>query len=180
MVLVPSPSQSGTLRLEYHRRPSALVTTSAVATISSINGARTVITTTATIPSTIVSGISVDVVDNTPGFKTLVMDATTTATTSGTTITLTAALPSSVAAGDYVCLAGESPVPQIPVELHPLLAQRTKAAALEALGDPKAVQAMQVCDRMRQSAMVQLSPRSKGSPRYLINRNAPGLGRRRR
>lgn len=174
LVLVPTPTAAGSIRLQYHKRPSKLVATSAVATISSINGGRTVITTSATIPSTIVSGISIDVVDNTPGFKTLAMDYTTTATTSGTTITVTTALPSSVAAGAYVCLAGESPVAQIPVETHPLLVQRAKATALEALGDPKWKAAYEMAEAMEKRLARALTPRSKGSARPLVNYNGPG------
>lgn len=183
VVLVPSPSASGTLKFVYHRRPSALVATSAVATISSIDSGRTVITTTATIPTTHVSGITVDVVDEKPGFRAIVQDYTTTATTSGTTITVTTALPSSVAAGDYVCLSGESPVPQVPPELHPLLAQRTAMKALEAMGDSHMVQAGQIYEQMRERAMKLMTPRSVGATRYLINEHGPGFksrfGRRR-
>lgn len=179
IVLVPEPTAATTLRLKYHKRPSKLVATTAVATISSINGARLVITTTTTIPSTITaSSISVDVVDNTPGFKTLAMDYTTAATTSGTTITLTTALPASVSAGDYVCLAGESPVAQIPVEAHPLLAQRAATVCQNALGDAKWQASDALCERMRKEYMALSTPRSKGSRRPLVNRNGPGWGNR--
>lgn len=176
VILVPSPTTASTLRLAYHRRPSKLVATTAVATISSINGARTVITTAATIPSTMTSGVVLDVVDEYPGFKTLVMDAATTGTVSGTTITLSAALPASVAAGDYVCLAGESPVPQIPVETHPLLIQRTKYVCLESLGDKKAVNALATLERMEKQLMPLFTPRTKGGVRLLVNRYGPGWG----
>ena len=176
LVVVPTPAAAGSLRLKYHKRPSKLVATSAVATISSISGSRLVITTTSTIPSTITaSSIVVDVVDNVPGFKTLAMDYVTTATTSGTTITLTTALPSSVAAGDYVCLAGEAPVAQIPVETHPLLVQRVKAICLEALGDPKWKAADDLAVRMKKEIAPALTPRTKGSVRPLVNRNGPGF-----
>lgn len=37
--------------------------------------------------------------------------------------------------GDYVCLAGEAPVPQIPADLHPILAQRVAVKLLEGTGD---------------------------------------------
>lgn len=178
VVLVPTPAIAGTLRLQYPRRPSKLVAASAVATIApgGINGNRTVITTTATIPSTFTSGVTVDVVDNNPGFKILTMDAATTGTVSGTTITLSAALPASVAAGDYVCLAGESVVPQIPVEMHPLLAARTVEVALEALGDKKSVVAAKRTETMRREAIGMMTQRSKGSVRALVNRYGVGQG----
>lgn len=181
LVLVPTPSSAGTLRVKYLRRPSALVATSAVATVNSIDATRRIITTSATIPSTIVSGIRVDIVDNNPGFRTHSMDLLTQATTSGTTITVTSDIPTSVASGDLVCLAGESSIAQCPVELHPLLAQRTAVKALEAVGDPKMSKADEICDRMARQAVGLLTPRSDGSARYLVNYNGPGwTGTRRR
>ncbi len=181
VILVPTPAAAGdTLRQKYYRRPNALVLPAAVATISSIDAGRTVITTTATIPATFAASLRMDIIDNNPGFRTLVMDALTTNTTSGTLISVTAALPASVTAGDYVCLAGESPVVQAPVELHPLLAQRSVAKILEALGDAKAKIAKDACAEMRAEAITFLGPRSDGSPKYIINRNGPGFGRGRR
>jgi hypothetical protein len=177
LVLVPEPSQSGTLRVKYFRRPSKLVATSAVATVSSINGARTVITTSAAIPATFTSGVTVDVVDNNPGFKLHAMDYATTGTVSGTTITLSTALPASVVAGDYVCLAGEAPVPMVPVEMHKLLVLRTRAEVLDALGDPKAEMAEAATDRERTRVIRMLAPRDESTARYLINRNGPGFKR---
>ena len=183
IVLVPSPTASSTLRLQYFRRPSALVATSAVATISSINLARTVITTTATVPATFTSGITTDIVSHVPGFRIQSMDQVTSGTVSGTTITYTNALPASVVAGNYVALAGESPVPQVMVEAHPLLAQRIVVKALEALGDKKVDAASAVCDRMRKELLARLMPRTKGTVQYVVNPNGPGLrgrlGRRR-
>lgn len=174
LVLVPTPSQAGTLRVKYLRRPSKLVATSAVATVQSIDGTRRIITTVASIPSTFTTGIRVDAVDNNPGFRTHSIDLLTTASTSGTTITVTTDIPTSVAAGDLICLAGESSIAQCPVELHPLLAQRTAVKALEALGDPKMARADEVCERMRRDAVGLLTPRSDGSARTLVNYNGPG------
>ncbi len=176
LVLVPSPTASGTVRLQYFRRPSALVATSAVATVSSVDTGRTVVTTVATIPSTITNTVTVDVVSHSPGFRILSMDATLTGTVSGTTITFSSALPATVVAGDYVCLAGESCVPQVPVEAHPLLAQRVVVKVLEALGDNKSEGAEKVCDRMAKSLLARLLPRTTGSIKYVVNPNSPGYG----
>ncbi len=177
LVLVPTPASSGTLRLQYFRRPSALVLPAAVATVSSIDVTRLIVTTTATIPSTITSTVTVDVVSHTPGFRILTMDAALTGTVSGTTITFSSALPASVVAGNYVCLAGESCVPQVPVEAHPLLAQRITVKALEALGDKKVESAEKSCERMSKSLLARLLPRTTGSIRYVVNPNSPGFGR---
>lgn len=178
LVLLPTPTNSATLRLSYFTRPGKMVATSAVATISSINGARTVITTAATIPTTFGATSSFDIVSHTPGFTGLQTDNAANGTVSGTTITLTTALPSTVIAGNYVCLAGESPVPQLPVELHPLLVQRVVVKCLEALGDSKVNVAKLVCDEMRHMALTLITPRAEASSRFIINYNAPGWQRR--
>lgn len=174
VVLVPGPQGGETLRMKYFIRPNKLVATSAVATISSIDAGRTVITTTASIPSTFTTGLLVDVVHSDPGFSTLAMDLTTTATTSGTTITVTTALPSTVTAGDYVCLAQESPIAQIPVEMMPLLAERVAYKVLEALGNPRAVVQEKTAEKMAQEVLNLLSPRSQGNARPIVPRFGPG------
>ena len=178
LVLVPTPAQSGTVRIKYFRRPSKLVATSAVATIATIASDRLSVTTSSTIPSTFTTSAALDFVDNNPGFRLHQMDLTPTVA-SGTGLTFATALPSSISAGDYVCLAGESPVPMCPVEVHPLLCQRTAQVAMEALSDPRAGAAEAKCDRMKKDALALLTPRSEGSARYLINFNGPGWQRRR-
>ena len=80
-------------------------------------------------------------------------------------------------AGDYVCAEGESPVVQLPVELHPLLVQRVVMKVLEANGGKQFDRAKAVCDEMLKDVHSMLAPRSEGSPRYLINYNGPGFGR---
>lgn len=174
VVLTPSPVYSSTLRLKWFYRPNKLVPVSECATISSINGARTTITTTSTIPSTFAPGVSLDVVNSRPGFATKVEDATATSGTTGTTIVLTSALPSSVVAGDYVCLAQEACVVQIPPDLYSLLAERVAFKCLEAVGDPKAEVQKKVADEMEEKIYRLISPRSKGGARRIVSKYGPG------
>ena len=44
-------------------------------------------------------------------------------------------IPDRLKVGDWVCEYGTSPYPNVPMELHPVLAQRATIAILEALGD---------------------------------------------
>ena len=46
-----------------------------------------------------------------------------------------ASIPSDLQKGDYICFAQETPVPQIPTDLHVVLAHRVAARCLEASGD---------------------------------------------
>lgn len=51
-----------------------------------------------------------------------------------------ASIPEDLEIGDYLCLAQESIVPQVPTDLHVVLAHRTAARCLEALGDTPGLQ----------------------------------------
>lgn len=176
ITLVPTPTGGDLMRAVYFRRPNKLVLPAAVATIQAIDVARNTITTTATIPATITSGVTLDVVSHVPPFKWTTIDAVATTGTTGTTIELTGTLPSDVVAGNYVCLAGESPVPQIPFELFPLLQQRTNFTIRAAFGDPAGEKADQVCERMAKRALALLTPRVEGSRVFIVNRDGPGFG----
>ena len=127
LVLSPTPDAAYTVRIPYFFRPSQLVATSAVAVISAINTGTDSVTLSATIPATFTTSQRFDFVRAKPGFEPLAIDATATVA-SGTGMTFSADLPDNLAVGDYVCLAGESPVPYAPVEWHDLLSIRAALA----------------------------------------------------
>lgn len=175
ITLIPTPTGSATLRVRYFRRPAKVVTTAEVATISAIDTTTGVVTLSATIPATFTAAQTYDFVGAKPGFASKAIDLTASAA-SGTGMTFDPDdLPSNLAVGDYVCLADESPVPQIPVEMHPLLAQRVVFKALEALGDQKAVVARAVLEEMRARVIGILTPRNDGAAKYIVNRYGPGF-----
>lgn len=172
IIIMPSPTTGGTLRLKYVMMPNRLVTITAAAQIATVNTTAKTVTLVST-PATFVTGTSFDIVRAKPGFDTLEMDNV--ATLSAGTWTFTDALDTTIVAGDYVCLAGESPIPQIPLSLHPLLAERVVMRSLEALGDPKAQTARIAAQELEKMALTLLSPRSDGSARAVVNRYGPGF-----
>jgi hypothetical protein len=175
IVFIPSPTATGTIRVKYFIRPGFLVQTSAVGTITAFNTVAKTVTISSS-PSTFTSSVLYDLVSAVPGFSSLAIDQV--ASKSSNVYTFTSALPGGLAIGDYLCLAGESPVPQIPVELHPLLSQRTTMKVLEALGDPRAAVTKSMADEMERNTLTLLTPRVEGATRVIINYNAPGWGRR--
>lgn len=179
VVFSPTPASSVTVRLTYFRRPSALVATTAAGAITAINTGTKVVTYTAG-PAFSSTSALYDLVRGKPPFTVIGQDLAVTAANGSTTVTFTATLPTDLAVGDYVCLAGESPVAQVPVELHPLLSQRTVYKCLEALGDDKSVAAGEAADRMRLDAVTLLTPRVEGAARPIVNRYGPGFRRYRR
>lgn len=173
LVLFPAPGATnlGTLRLFYEFRPNDLCAVSAAGIVSSVNTTTGVVTLTGAVPSGITTSTPCDLVNGNPHFETKAFSLTPTAV-SGSTVTFTpASLPATLAAGDYVTLAGQAPVAQLPYELHPVLEQRTVAKVLEALGDiQKAGLAMAKAQELEDAAFINLTPRVSGKPKRVINR----------
>jgi hypothetical protein len=174
IVFVGTPPTS-TLRVTYYQRPNRVVATTAVGEITAIAG--NTITISAA-PSTFTTTVTYDFVKGKSGFDTLGKDYAVSA--AGVSMVFTSTVPSDLAVGDYICLAQETPIPQIPVELHALLAQRVAATVLHSLGDPKASTAYEVAADMEKRALKVLSPRAEGSPRVIVNRYGAGWSSRNR
>lgn len=168
VVIVPTPKSSqGKLRLVYAIRPSRLVEASACGLIESINSSSNQVTVTS-LPITFATTKPVDIVKAEPGFECLSFEQTLVGI-SGTTLEFSA-LPDELAVGDYVCLAGESPVPQIPVELHPLLSQRVLVKVLEGLGDRQGLEAARAeLKELQATCLSLITPRVHGEPKRAIN-----------
>lgn len=140
--LYPTPNQGYTLKIGFYHRPGRLVMMDPTATSSP--GSRTGIITaiasnvlTASMgytDSTLFAvGSRVDIIRPQPPFNTVVESATVQASNS-TTVTLTSP-DANIQVGDYLNISGESGVPQMPAELHPLLTARWALALLKARGD---------------------------------------------
>jgi hypothetical protein len=133
IVLVPTPGVSGTLHLPAYGRPGSLVLRAAVGVITSVSVVGTdYVIICADSPHN--NGDVCDLVRGESGFETI---GTATVQFDGTSefIFPIASTTDAPAAGDYICLAGESPVPQVPVELHALLQARTAFVAVGGTGE---------------------------------------------
>lgn len=79
----------------------------------------------------------------------------------------------SIQVGDYVCLANECIIPQIPPDLHNVLAERTAARILAALGD---TEGLQVSNAKLQEIEVRqgtlLDNRVEGAPQKVLARHS--------
>lgn len=166
-----------TLRMMYFFRPNRVVPETSCGLITAID-TNTNEVTIDEVPAngTFTDGTLYDFIKSQPGFDTLSFDQE--ANITGNVLTFTNSLPDGLEVGDYIALAGESPIPQLPVELHQLLAQRVVVKVLEGMGDPKVEVAKRMCDEQREAALVLLTPRSEGDARYLTNFNGPGWNAR--
>lgn len=173
IILVPTPSAAFSLRIKYWRRPNQLVLIGSGAEII-----LTVSTPSITMASTTDLGdapLVADVIKNSPPFDSTVDDQTYTVTNPTTLAGLATPIAAGqIVAGYYFCVSGQSPVPQIPVELVPLLVARTVAAIYAAKADPATQKQYENAARVEAQAF-KMMPRTDGLPRRIVNRYAPGF-----
>jgi len=163
-----------TLRLRYIRQPSTLVLSSACGEVTHIAGN---VVTVDNVPTTFTTSSTYDLVSNSPQmFVSLGDDLTVTAVTTGVagTITFTNAPPSTLQIGDWVCLAGQSPIPQIPYNPgFQLLLQLSAAKCLEIHGDVQGFNvAMSQASDMKNYFISVITPRADANVIRLTTPNA--------
>jgi hypothetical protein len=136
--IVPTPQPTDTtasLVIRYDRRPSSLTSTDNVGVITAINTSTGVLTCSSIDTSVISTSTDVDLVMAKSGCEILAMDLTPSNVTSVSVTVSNSDVPSSLAVGDYVALAGKTPVVQLPDEFHDLVVLGTALRLLEAFGD---------------------------------------------
>lgn len=175
VVIVPSigNSVSGSLVFSYYIRPSELVDEGRAAIISAID-TTTGILTIDNIPSHFSTSIVYDLVMAKTPHKIMAIDlATSNVNTTSITITFDPSdLPADLSVGDYVMAAEETIVPQIPSDLHVMLAQRVACRCLEAMGDTQGLQnANAKLQEMEQRSNSLIDNRVEGSPQKTTAHN---------
>ena len=79
----------------------------------------------------------------------------------------------SIKRGDFITIAEETPVPNIPTEMHPLLAQAAAVQLLEALGDTEAFNtAEKRLDKMTQASQELIDDRVELAPKKIKPRHS--------
>lgn len=168
IVMLPTPTVAATLRQKYVLRRPQLDDFSNTATIT----AKTTTTITVdTMPSSIVTGVSIDTIRNKPYFDHLDIDVTATLV-AGLVITV-ASHDSDLAVGDYVALSGYSPVVPLPAEMYHLLLDGTAIRVMQSRGDDSWNSLMQTYERDKQRVLSIFSPRNEGEAPVIINRSSP-------
>jgi hypothetical protein len=163
------------IRLYYEMSPSELVEDKFGAKIISLN------TTTGevvvdNIPDNFETGIAYDFINANSPNKCVAIDKIPTSinTTSKIMNFDPTVFPSDLKLGDYICVANESVVPQIPTELHPMLAQMAAVAILEAQGDEKGITiAAARLQKMSEGTKDLISNRVEGSNQKINNMKSP-------
>ncbi len=166
IVLVPTPNATqSTLRLYYFLRPSSFVETSDAAVISTINTSTNIVT-VSTIPSSWVTGDTFDLIQGKGGHRHLSIELISTLV-SGTSITLPS-LPTGLAVGDYITLAGQTPVVQMPPDFQPILATLVAAEMLLSMSQPRGEKVLAKALRNLGAVQKMLTPRVVGKEEIIL------------
>lgn len=175
IVLVQSDLRAGDhIRMYFYLRPNVIVTEDKVGKITSIDRNTGVIT-VSNYPQTFSNLQQMDFVSHRSPNKILSYDITPTSTDSVTkTMTFsTDLIPEDLQIGDYLCLAEETPVPNLPTEMHPILAQRAAIFILEALGDTEGLaNAEKKLKKMEEATMQIIDSRVEGAPEKINPRHS--------
>lgn len=125
---------TGDLEMTIMFRPSELVLNSETRTIDSLTS--NTITLNAAPPSSWTTDVKYDIISRDPTNPTLDYDLT--ATVTGTTMTFSDTI-TNAAVGDYICIEQQTLIPQIPQELHPMLAEMVAMRLLQSQGNQQGV-----------------------------------------
>ncbi len=176
----PTTTDGKLLRIRYFRQPNKLAL---LATAGKVTARSTVVVLGVPIDQitldtaiTFSSATPADCISGGNAHSAIVFDAIPTSAAAGTAAINLNTHPTGwgdAAIGDYIALAGYTPIVQIPEIMESLLVLRVAAAMLEANGELEAAQRMEVMANQRSDQVEQLlKPRVAAEPKYIITRNS--------
>ncbi len=157
------------LRLRSVRQPNNLVLAADCAQVVQIVGTAVTVT---NVPSGFTTSQTYDMISNVPNFDSHLDDAVCTNISS---LTMTfSTVPTSLAVGDWICLSGQAPIPQIPYfPGFQLLLQLAAAKCLEIHGDTQGFNvAMSQAADMKNYFISVITPRVDGNTIRLTTPNS--------
>lgn len=168
VVITGSVSSGSTLRLYYYRRPNKIVEVKFAGQITSINTVTNELT-LSQVPAAWVIGDSICCVSSSPSFDLKIISQEL-QNVSSPLIEIEDVTGLSV--GDWICLEGESVIPQIPVEAHSVLAQAVTVKCLESLGDTQGMSNAEAkYDKVLKTLIGLITPRVDDSPKKIVGTN---------
>ncbi len=170
LMLYPTNSvpQNTTIRLYFYRRTLALAAPSTYGQVVAIDSGTSTIQ-LSFLPSSWAAGTVLNSISNISPFRATNEEITIVSTSSPSIIVDTV---EGVAVGDYISLQGYSAIPQILIEGHAWLAQRTAIKVLEGLGATEKMKtASAMADVLQSNLMTYISQRVDGSVKKIVNPN---------
>lgn len=165
--VVNNPTMS--VRFRFERQPSQLCATEAAGQITNVSGN---VVTVNNIPPEWTTSTVFDIIKGSPAFVSRGDDLTITSL-DPILLTITFnALPSTVIVGDWVSVANTSPIPQIPYQMFPYLAQSVATKCLEGLADLEPLDvAQKKLGLMKEDILKMMQPRDMGNVQTVVNRS---------
>jgi hypothetical protein len=175
------------LRMYFYMRPNKLVMVDRGAIVNTITSATEIINGVATpvkvlaftsLPKHFSSLLTYDIVTHESPNKIVSFSLTPVAMNLNLrTITFRSSdLREPVAVGNYITQAEETIVPNLPTEYHPIVAQRTARACLEAMNDDAGfAKSTKKLEEMEKAVLKIVTNRVEGSPKKIKQRNSPLL-----
>lgn len=171
IAIVPVPaSTTASLRFFIELPPNNLVGVGSSATITGISGKDITVN---AVPTSFSTSAANDFIAGRQGFATRAFDKTPT-NIAGSIITYaTADIPSTLAVGDFIALAEESPVIQIPADAYPWLVTKTSRRCLYAISDFEGYSRLAEDDAEEEKRLkIIFEPRIRGETTKIINRSS--------
>lgn len=177
LIVIPNSmlTASDKIRKYFYIKPNSMVLESRGATITNIDRVNGVIELNK-FPQNFATSPQIDFVQAKSPNKIISydIDLSDVDETSKTITVATTDIPDRLVVGDYVNQRQETVVPQLPTELHIILAQRAACACLEALGDTEGLQNATVkLQQMEQNVLTLIDNRVEGAPHKILNRHSP-------
>ena len=159
-----------TIRFRIERQPSQLCATDEAAQVISISGQ---LVTVSAIPSDWTTSLTYDLINGSPQFQSKGDDFVVSNLNTGTSvITFTTTLPTNLAVGDWISIANTSPIPQIPVQMFPYLAQCAANLCMAGMADAGPYNdGMKKATMMKEDLLKMMQPRDNGNVQVVVNRD---------
>lgn len=164
------PASISYMEAIYYIRPNEIVSEDNVAVIKSINTTNNTVTIDK-FPE-VFNGASIfDITSCKSPFKLLAIEIQPTViATADSLVFQFETLPRYLSVGDVIALPEQTSIPQVPLEVHSLLAQRVAMRCLEALGDTQGLQnAAAKLAEMEDKLGSLLDDRVEGAPKKVVN-----------
>lgn len=177
IVLFPEAivNPEGSLLFTYYIKPNKLVKLNKVGIITAVNTVTKSIT-LSSVPAAFNSGTLYDFVTVQSPHVTLDFDVpitTINTTTKMIQFELDYVFPDRLAVGDHLCIQCETAIPQIPSDLHPMLAHKVAMSAINALGDTEGfANAKAAYDEIQFNVGTIIDNRVEGSLKKIVNRRS--------
>lgn len=176
IVLYPETvvDSTSTLQFTFYLKPNKLVKLDKVGVISAIDTVNKTIT-LENVPTLFTASKLYDFVTVESPHATLAYDipiTTVNTTTKMIQFPSTYTFPTRLQVGDHIAIQCETAIPQIPSDLHPMLAHKVAMTCLQSLGDSEGLaNATTKYNEIQSNVATIINDRVEGSPKKIVNRN---------